>query len=88
MTKVSTDNGTVTSVTSSFNSSLSGLSFSCKESISYSDSTAMNGLILCLAYLDTSVQTFQSTAKTDVQNLTKIHAYIQETDQKLAQGGS
>lgn len=88
MTKLGTDSGTVTTVTSGFNSSLSGLSFSCKESIDYSDSAAMNGLILCLAYLDTSVKTFQSTAKADVQNLTKIHTYIQETDQQLAQGGS
>jgi len=87
MTTIGTDQNTVTAITSGYNSSLNGLSFSCKESIQYSDSSAMNGLLLCLAYLNTSVDSFQNTAKTDVQHLTEIHTTIQETDQTIAQRG-
>ncbi|MFD2388423.1 DUF3130 family protein [Enterococcus rivorum] len=73
MAKISTDEATVTDLTSQFSNSLSSLTFEPKQGgkMSYSESSAASGMKSSLSSLGSILSSFKSNASKDIGNLSK-----------------
>lgn len=80
MSEISTNQGTVTIITSKFTSSLSNLTFSPSKTFSYSQSAATAGVTDSLSSLASIVSNFESYASSDVKKLTSIHQAIEKAE--------
>ena len=82
MTKITTNEAVVSSLSKEMLQATQEVNFSLKKSISYSNSPVVTTLKACLSDMKKATQEFHTGVDTDVKNLKKIHEAIKKTDQE------